>query len=77
MGNRSPHSLRSGWKRQRAVDRWRRLSGRWWQPGMELDFAAVWATWIEANDGDEYVALGHVLLVLDRIGLLDDKCRSA
>lgn len=67
-----PHTLRANWRRQRAVQRWRRASRRWWLAGGELDFGQVWRTWCDANDGDQAAALGHLLLVLDRVGLLDD-----
>ena len=43
---------------------------------MEIDVAAVWSSWIDANDGDECVALGHLLLAVDRAGLLDKPLRS-
>lgn len=44
---------------------------------MELDVAQVWRTFVEANDGDTEAALGHLLLVLDRAGMLTDRRRRS
>ena len=61
--------------RERAVQRWRKTSGRWWGPGRELDLTAVGATWREAHESDD-AALAHLVLVLDRYGMLDENRRS-
>ena len=71
MAKPKPDSLRARWMRERAVDRWRRQSHHWWLPGRELSFTEVGRTWREAHDSDD-AALGHVVLVLDRYGMLDD-----
>ena len=77
MSHISPNNPRTEWRRERVVRRWRRLQGRWWLPGREVDFAAVWQTWLEANDGDAAVALAHLLIAVERSGLLDARRRSA
>ncbi len=68
---------RTHWRRSLIIGKWRRMSYSWWRDGAEVDFAAMWDTWVEAHDGDPDAALGHLLLVLDHARLLETERRAS